>query len=89
MRNKFELLVMTNQKYAVLEARQEDGVCPIMLVEGDYDGVVFEIGQVGISEDGVLSFKYDVLSGEVDESFDTVVGDIIVQMVTLEIEDGD
>jgi hypothetical protein len=76
-------------KYAILESREKDGVCPIMIAEGDYDGVVFEIDAVGITEDGVLSYNYNVISGEVDESFYTLVGDIIVHMVTEKDEDGD
>ena len=76
-------------KYAVLEARDKDGVCPLMIVDGKYEGVVFEIGNVGITEEGVLSYNYNVLNGEVDESFSTVVGDMIVEMVAEQVKDDD
>ena len=68
-------------KYAVLEAKDDDSVCPIMIVEGNYEGVVFIIDVVSIKDDGVLSYNYNVLSGIVDDDFKYVVGDILVEML--------
>mgnify|MGYP003112655211 FL=1 len=68
-------------KYAVLEAKDVDSVCPIMIAEGIYEGVVFIIDVVSINDDGVLSYNYNVLSGEVDNNFKNTVGDILVEML--------
>lgn len=68
-------------KYAVLEAKDVDSVCPIMIVEGSYEGVVFIIDVVSINDDGVLSYNYNVLSGTVDDNFKNTVGDILVEML--------
>jgi hypothetical protein len=69
-------------KYAVLEAKDKDSVCPIMIVEGEYEGTVLTFDVVKLSEDGVLSFTYNVLEGDATgEQFKNTLGDILVKMI--------
>ena len=69
-------------KYAVLEAKDKDSVCPIMIVEGQYEGTVLTFDVVKISEDGVLSFNYNVMEGGATGSeFENTLGDILVNMI--------
>ena len=79
---------MTN--YAVLEAKDKDRLCPIMIAEGPFESYVIEIDTVGMSEEGVLSFNYTVLEGseECDKQLlETTIGDIIVSMIMEKVND--
>ena len=69
-------------KYAVLEAQDDDSVCPIMIVEGEYENIVYTYDVVKISEDGVLSYAYNILKGNASgKHFEDTLGDILVQMI--------
>ena len=77
-------------KYAVLEAKDKDSVCPIMIVEGQYEGTVLTFDVVNISEDGVLSFNYNVMEGDATGSeFENTLGDILVNMIEEKVFDDD
>lgn len=77
-------------KYAVLEAKDKDSVCPIMIVEGQYEGTVLTYDVVTISEDGVLSFNYNVMEGDATGSeFENTLGDILVNMIEKKVFDDD
>ena len=77
-------------KYAVLEAKDKDSVCPIMIVEGQYEGTVLTYDVVTISEDGVLSFTYNVMEGDATGSeFENTLGDILVNMIEEKVFDDD
>lgn len=77
-------------KYAVLEAKDKDSVCPIMIVEGQYEGTVLTYDVVKISEDGVLSFNYNVMEGDATGSeFENTLGDILVNMIKEKVFDDD
>ena len=77
-------------KYAVLEAKDKDSVCPIMIVEGQYEGTVLTYDVVKISEDGVLSFNYNVMEGDAAGSeFENTLGDILVNMIEEKVFDDD
>lgn len=77
-------------KYAVLEAKDKDSVCPIMIVEGQYEGTVLTFDVVKISEDGVLSFNYNVMEGDATGSeFENTLGDILVNMIGEKVFDDD
>ena len=77
-------------KYAVLEAKDKDSVCPIMIVEGQYEGTVLTYDVVTISEDGVLSFTYNVIEGDATGSeFENTLGDILVNMIEEKVFDDD
>ena len=77
-------------KYAVLEAKDKDSVCPIMIVEGQYEGTVLTFDVVKISEDGVLSFNYNVMEGNASGSeFENTLGDILVNMIEEKVFDDD
>ena len=77
-------------KYAVLEAKDKDSVCPIMIVEGEYEGTVLTYDVVTISEDGVLSFNYNVMEGDATGSeFENTLGDILVNMIEEKVFDDD
>jgi|TARA_R100000081_G_scaffold19439_1_gene8192 hypothetical protein len=77
-------------KYAVLEAKDNDSVCPIMIVEGQYEGTVLTFDVVKISEDGVLSFNYNVMEGDATGSeFENTLGDILVNMIEEKVFDDD
>jgi len=77
-------------KYAVLEAKDKDSVCPIMIVEGQYEGTVLTFDVVKISEDGVLSFNYNVMEGDATGSeFENTLGDILVNMIEEKVFDDD
>jgi hypothetical protein len=77
-------------KYAVLEAKDKDSVCPIMIVEGQYEGTVLTYDVVKISEDGVLSFNYNVMEGDATGSeFENTLGDILVNMIEEKVFDDD
>lgn len=77
-------------KYAVLEAKDKDSVCPIMIVEGQYEGTVLTYDVVTISEDGVLSFNYNVMEGDATGSeFENTLGDILVNMIEEKVFDDD
>lgn len=77
-------------KYAVLEAKDKDSVCPIMIVEGQYEGTVLTYDVVTISEDGVLSFSYNVMDGDATGSeFENTLGDILVNMIEEKVFDDD
>ena len=77
-------------KYAVLEAKDKDSVCPIMIVEGQYEGTVLTYDVVKISEDGVLSFNYNVMEGDAAGSeFENTLGDILVNMIEKKVFDDD
>ena len=77
-------------KYAVLEAKDNDSVCPIMIVEGQYEGTVLTFDVVKISEDGVLSFNYNVMEGGATGSeFENTLGDILVNMIEEKVFDDD
>lgn len=77
-------------KYAVLEAKDKDSVCPIMIVEGQYEGTVLTYDVVKISEDGVLSFNYNVMEGDATGSeFENTLGDILVNMIEKKVFDDD
>ena len=76
--------------YAVLEAKDKDSVCPIMIVEGQYEGTVLTFDVVKISEDGVLSFNYNVMEGDATGSeFENTLGDILVNMIEEKVFDDD
>tara|TARA_R100000951_G_scaffold46087_2_gene39107 strand:- start:391 stop:660 length:270 start_codon:yes stop_codon:yes gene_type:complete len=69
-------------KYAILEAKDKDSVCPVMIVEGDHEGIVFLVDVIKMSDEGVLSYNYNVLEGQTSQpGLDNVVGDIIVEML--------
>jgi len=69
-------------KYAILEAKDKDSICPVMIAEGDHEGIVFLVDVVKMSDDGVLTYNYNVLEGQESEpGLDNVVGDIIVDML--------
>lgn len=76
---------MTNApRYAVLEAVDEESVCPIMIAEGPFESYVFQIDTVGIDDEGVLSFNYNVIDGSQDcdvKLLENTIGDIIVSML--------
>ena len=77
-------------KYAVLEAKDKDSVCPVMIVEGAHEGIVFLVDVVKMSEGGVLSYNYNVLDGQTTEpGLDDVVGDIIVDMLEEQLNNDD
>ena len=77
-------------KYAVLEAKDKDSVCPIMIVEGEYEGTVLSYDVVKISDEGVLSFNYDVIEGEASgKEFENTLGDILVNMIEEKVFDDD
>jgi len=77
-------------KYAVLEAKDKDSVCPIMIVEGQYEGTVLTFDVVKISEDGVLSFNYNVMEGDATGSeFENTLGDILVHRLEEKVFDDD
>ncbi len=77
-------------KYAVLEAKDKDSVCPIMIVEGQYEGTVLTFDVVKIAEDGVLSFNYNVMEGDATGSeFENTLGDILVNMIEEKVFDDD
>lgn len=77
-------------KYAVLEAKDKDSVCPIMIVEGQYEGTVLTYDVVTISEDGVLSFNYNMMEGDATGSeFENTLGDILVNMIEEKVFDDD
>ena len=77
-------------KYAVLEAKDKDSVCPIMIVEGQYEGTVLTFDVVKISEDGVLSFNYNVMEGDaIGSEFENTLGDILVNMIEEKVFDDD
>ena len=77
-------------KYAVLEAKDKESVCPIMIVEGKYEGIVLSYDVVKISDEGVLSFNYDVIEGEASgKDFVNTLGDILVNMIEEKVFDDD
>ena len=77
-------------KYAVLEAKDKDSVCPIMIVEGEYEGTVLSYDVVKISDEGVLSFNYNVIEGTASGSeFENTLGNILVNMIEEKVFDYD
>jgi hypothetical protein len=69
-------------QYAILEAKDGDSVCPILIVEGEYENIVYTYDVVKISDDGVLSYTYNILKGEASgKHFENTLGDILVQMI--------
>lgn len=77
-------------KYAILEAKDDKSVCPIMIVEGEYENVVYTYDVVKISEDGVLSYSYNILKGDASgKHFENTLGDILVQMIEDKVFDDD
>ena len=77
-------------KYAVLEAKDKDSVCPVMIVEGDHEGIVFLVDVVKVSDEGVLSYNYNVLDGQTSQpGLDDVVGHIIVEMLEEQLNNDD
>ena len=77
-------------KYAVLEAADEDSLCPIMIAEGPFESYVIQIDTVSINDEGVLSFNYTVIEGSEDcdkQLFETTIGDIIVSMIMEKVND--
>jgi hypothetical protein len=77
-------------KYAVLEAKDKDSVCPIMIVEGEYEGTVLSYDVVKISDEGVLSFNYNVIEGNASGSeFENTLGNILVNMIEKKVFDDD
>jgi len=77
-------------KYAVLEAKDKDSVCPIMIVEGEYEGTVLSYDVVKISDEGVLSFNYNVIEGNASGSeFENTLGNILVNMIEEKVFDDD
>ena len=77
-------------KYAVLEAKDDDSVCPIMIAEGDYEGIVYTYDVVKISDDGVLSYTYNIMEGNASgDQFENTLGDILVDMIEAKTFDDD
>ena len=77
-------------QYAILEAKDGDSVCPIMIVEGEYENIVYTYDVVKISDDGVLSYTYNILKGEARGSeFENTLGDILVNMIEEKVFDDD
>jgi hypothetical protein len=61
-----------------------------MIVEGQYEGTVLTFDVVKISEDGVLSFNYNVMEGDATGSeFENTLGDILVNMIEEKVFDDD
>lgn len=77
-------------QYAVLEAKDENSLCPIMIAEGPFESYVLQIDTVSMNDEGVLSFNYNVLQGseEYDKQLlETTIGDIIVSMIMEKVDD--
>lgn len=77
---------MTNlPHYAVLEAKDKDSTCPIMITEGQFESFVYVYYTVNITDDGVLKFDYDLLEkpdSEYDkQAFENTIGDLLVHMI--------
>lgn len=72
-------------QYAVLEAKDKDATCPIMIAEGPFESFVYVYYTVNITEDGVLKFDYDLLekpdSDYDKQAFENTIGDILVYMI--------
>lgn len=89
-------------KFLYLEQGDEDALCPIMITEGPFEGFVYQYGVVSVSEhdheDGAkLSYDYQLIEVPedyvvVDEeqeqvNFETVIGDILTEIVMNSIID--
>lgn len=72
-------------QYAILEAKDKDATCPIMIAEGPFESFVYVYYTVNITEDGVLKFDYDLLEkpdGDYDkQAFENTIGDMLVHMI--------
>ncbi len=61
---------------------------PLEVAEGKFKGYIFTLDKVHIREESdqlLLDFTYDILEGDIanisKKEFDTVVGDIVVQLL--------
>ena len=92
-------------RYAYLEQADKDGMCPIMIMEGPFEGFVFQYGVVSVEEieedDGAkLTFDYELVEvpssyvvpeneEEEKEIFEGVVGDVLVSIIVSSLEEVD
>ena len=84
---------MIKQKYRIVE-NTEDGVLKIL--DEKYLNVAVSVGRVSIekpttnSENATLKYEYDVVNlpenVELDKEFDTLLGDIIVDVIETKLE---
>lgn len=86
MKRKFEVL---------FDEYEDQELARIRIEEDGWEGLIYHYGKVDVSEDGdqaTLSFEYDVdyvpenidldsLSEEDQKSFETILGDIILQII--------
>lgn len=72
-------------KYAILEARDKEDTCPVMITEGPFESFVYQYYTVNITEEGVLKFDYEILekpdSDYDNEAFQNTIGDLLVHMI--------
>jgi ABC-type transporter Mla subunit MlaD len=84
---------MIKNKYRTIEG-QDTG--HIRILDEKYTGVAVSIGKVSIDnssneETATLKYEYDIIDVpkniEIDVSFDTLVGDIIIDILETKLED--
>jgi len=89
---------MTLPKYEILEQPDEKSTARVLITEGKFEAFCYSYGTISISEaeddtgDGVLTFQYDLIEAPEDYQvededaekieFETLVGDILVDIVT-------
>jgi hypothetical protein len=86
---------MSNPRYVVLESNK-NGLQPIKLTEGAFEGIIYTYGKVGFDEDDTndtvhLRFEYDILDSNSKDltdkaSFEQYIGDILQELILEGIE---
>ena len=86
-------MINIKNKYRTIEGQD---VGYIRILDEKYNGIALSIGKVSIDnssseETATLKYEYDIIDMpkniEIDESFDTLVGDIIVDILETKLED--
>ena len=70
-----------------------NGVCPIQITRGKFNGIKYAYGRVAIEEledNAKLSFEYDIFDGVVDENsieeFKKMTGDILKDILIEQLD---
>lgn len=88
---------MTQKNYQIVDSKdgEESG---IRLTDPSYNGLVIRFGKIGIQEktdEAVLAFDYDILSGEVPtdpfqlQKLENELGDILVDLLENHFNEGE
>jgi hypothetical protein len=66
-----------------------EDMCPIKIMSGEFEGIVYQLGKLRFEEEDKLSFEMEVLDGKIpdgkDEEFNDLIGKYIIHLLMEQI----